>query len=79
MWEQRDFEASARQNTGSFEYMLELKTRVSYVTDGLMNGAVGTVKHLDFNSANPLKTIYVRFDNPSIGQNFYPLQYILTL
>ena len=40
------------------------------VTDGLMNGAVGTIKHLEFNSANQLTTIYVGFDNPSIGQKF---------
>ena len=34
------------------------------VSDRLINGSIGTVKHLDRRSNPPFRTIYVKFDNP---------------
>ena len=37
------------------------------VFDGLVNGSIGTVKHLDIRSNSLCSTVYVKFDDPKAG------------
>jgi DNA replication protein DnaC len=62
--------------TGGLAREIKIATDAQYMhikntdlTDGLVNGAAGIIKHIDIDEKNPLKgTIYVKFYSPGIGR-----------
>lgn len=63
-----------RKDTYGLDYVLELKIDVRYMltinidtSDGLVNGADGILRKIEFDDQNKIKTLFIQFDNPDVG------------
>lgn len=63
-----------RRETYGLDYVLDLKIDIRYMLtininthDGLVNGATGILRKIDFDDNNNPKTVYIEFDNSHVG------------
>ena len=57
-----------RSETGGLHDILKIAVNVRVdVSDGLVNGAMGTIEHVITNDKNEVVTILIDFDNTKVG------------